>query len=246
MGIIHCKKSNKMNIFELIIYQINRLKIILKSLLRNGSFSFQKLDKKMEKYINYKNGFFVEIGANDGITQSNTLYYERKYNWRGILIEPSPNNYLLCKQYRGKQNKIFCNACVGFDYKRKYVDMVYSNLMTISQGLELNLESRDKHLETSKYHLKEHEDIFEYGAVAATLTKILTISNASNLMDFLSLDVEGAEMEVLKGLDFSTYNFKYILVEHYNFDILSDFMKDKGYKFVEKLSYHDYLFKYDK
>ena len=118
--------------------------------------------------------------------------------------------------------------------------------MTISQGLKLNLESRNKHLETSKFYLKDYEDFFEYGAVAATLTNILAVSDAPNLMDFLSLDVEGAEMEVLKGLDFNMYNFKYILVEHYNFEILSDFLRDKGYKFLDKLSYHDYLFKFDK
>lgn len=105
--------------------------------------------------------------------------------------------------------------------------MIYGNLMTIAKGLKLSLDNETEHLETAKDYLKAHEGIFQFGAVATTMTDILDRSNAPNLMDFLSLDVEGAELEVLKGLDFNTYNFKYMLVEHNNFDELSDFLKKK-------------------
>ena len=49
-----------------------------------------KLTKKMLKYINYKNGFYIDCGANDGVNQSNTWYYEKNLGWNGILIEPIP------------------------------------------------------------------------------------------------------------------------------------------------------------
>ena len=50
----------------------------------NGKFSLdQIIDNKMEKYLNYRDGFFVELGANDGFTQSNTLFLELKKNWKG-------------------------------------------------------------------------------------------------------------------------------------------------------------------
>jgi hypothetical protein len=52
----------------------------------------QLLDKKMLNYINYRNGFYIEMGAHDGIVNSNTYYYEKNLNWKGILVEPS--NYL--------------------------------------------------------------------------------------------------------------------------------------------------------
>jgi hypothetical protein len=45
--------------------------------------------KKMERYLNYKNRFYIEMGANNGISQSNTMFLEKKYNWHGMLIEPS-------------------------------------------------------------------------------------------------------------------------------------------------------------
>ena len=65
--------------------------------------ALNELDKKIEKYLNYKDGFFIEMGANDGINQSNTVFLERKYNWHGMLIEPS-EKFTLLKKNRSKLN----------------------------------------------------------------------------------------------------------------------------------------------
>ena len=59
--------------------------------------ALNQLDKKMLEFINYENGFFIECGANDGVDQSNTWYYEKNLNWSGILIEPLKNSPLLAK-----------------------------------------------------------------------------------------------------------------------------------------------------
>lgn len=61
-------------------------------------FSINEIDIKIEKYLNFDNGFFVELGANDGVNQSNSLYFEKYRNWKGVLVEPIPHNYLLCKK----------------------------------------------------------------------------------------------------------------------------------------------------
>ena len=53
--------------------------------------AYHQLDKKLLKYINYKNGFYIDCGANDGVNQSTTWYFEKYLNWNGILIEPIPN-----------------------------------------------------------------------------------------------------------------------------------------------------------
>jgi len=55
--------------------------------------ALNQLDKKMLDYINFSNGFFIECGANDGVNQSNTWYFEKYLNWHGILIEPLENNF---------------------------------------------------------------------------------------------------------------------------------------------------------
>lgn len=211
---------------------------------RGGNYSINELDKQLEKYVDYDNGFFVELGANDGVSQSNSLYFEQRRGWKGVLVEPSPYNFILCKLNRSPKNFIFCNACVDFNYKEKYVDIQYANLMTISKSLDLDLKNSKHHIDTGKKHLKKYEEVFEFGSIAKTLTSILTYSNAPNLIDFLSIDVEGAELSVLQGIDFKKFNFKYILIEIRDFDKISAFLKKFNYQFVEKFSEHDYLFKF--
>ena len=76
------------------------------------------------------------------------------------------------------------------------------------------------------------------------MNDLIIKSNAPNKIDFLSLDVEGAEIEVLNGIDYNNYIFKYMLIESRNFETINNFLKIKNYKFLEKLSDHDYLFDY--
>jgi len=205
--------------------------------------SLDDLDKKLEKYCNYSDGYYVELGANDGITQSNSFYFEKKKNWSGVLIEPSPNNYLKCRKMRSSRNKFFCNACVGFDYKDKFVEMTYANLMTISNSLEKDLDNEKKFINQSSQYLKRYEDHFIFGAKARTLTSILIDAGSPEKMDFLSLDVEGSEIEVLKGFDFSRFSFKFLLIESRSPKQLSNFLLPHQYLLESQFSKHDYLFK---
>jgi FkbM family methyltransferase len=228
--------------YRAIIIAIRGRKNFLLTKLKGGYFSINQLDRQLEEYVNYDNGFFVELGANDGVSQSNSLYFEMKRNWRGVLIEPSPHNFLLCKEQRSKRNHIFCNACVSYDYKEKYVDIRYANLMSISQNLELDLNDKDAHISNGEKNLSNSEEVFSFGAVAATLNSLLKKSNAPKEIDFLSLDVEGAELEVLKGIDFDEFTFKYMLIELRDTNRIENFLNNYGYKLEKKFSAHDYLF----
>lgn len=202
-----------------------------------------ELDRKIEKYLDYDNGFYVELGANNGVRQSNTYYFEKKRGWSGVLIEPSPNNFLECRRNRSEKNSIFCNACVSFDYPHKYVDMSYSNLMSVSTNVDLDLESVTDHLEQSRQFLRNQEATFEFGAVAKPLSTILEEAKAPALMDLLSLDVEGAEYEVLKGVDFDRHNFKFMVIECWKTERIASLLEAAGYVLEDQLSHHDYLFK---
>lgn len=206
-------------------------------------YGVENLDEKIEKYLNFDYGYYVELGANDGVNQSNTFYFEKFRNWRGILIEPSSHNFLKLLANRSDENQMHCNACVSFDFKEPFVGIVYSNLMSSPLNLESDIQDPASHAAFGKDFLEKTDRIFTFGAAAKTLNQILIESKAPHLIDLLSLDVEGAEMEVLKGIDHEIYRFKYICVENRNFEILKAYLSDKDYEFVEALSVHDYLFK---
>ncbi len=215
-----------------------KIPVFLKKILKRN-YGKDNLDLQLEEYLNFSNGFFIELGAHDGITQSNTYYYEKKKNWRGILIEPVPKLYEICKKYRAKKNFFFCNACVGFDFKKESVKLIYSNLMTTAVDLTSDLY-REKHLVDPELNFFEKNEYFS--AKARTLNSILIETKAPKIIDFFSLDVEGAEFEVLKGIDFNKFNFRYIIVETIQFDRLKEFLTNKKYKFIKKFGSQDFLF----
>lgn len=231
---------------------------ILKNLLppfifKAGKFIYEKkpkyyglnyLDKKLEKYLNFDSGYFVELGANDGKSQSNTLYFEKYRNWKGVLVEPTPNKYLECISNRSKSTKIYCNACVSFQYTEKFVEIIYSNLMTTTTGLKSDINDPLTHAKNGLQFLNNNEVVFKFGSIATTLNNLLLNSNSPDFIDLLSLDVEGAELEVLNGIDHKKFKFKYICIETRSFDKIDDFLSKLNYKFIERLTHHDFLFKY--
>lgn len=200
------------------------------------------LDQKIEKYLNFDSGYYVELGANDGKLASNTLYYERNRNWKGVLIEPAPNLYLECRKNRSDRNSLVCAACVSFQYPDEFVKMIYSDSMSVSLNVESDIGDNVAHAELGRQFLKPGEDIFQFGALARTLNSILIEAKAPALIDFLSLDVEGAEIEVLKGLNHDNFKFRFMLVECRDVGKLERYLKPLNYGLVEKFNDHDYMF----
>jgi FkbM family methyltransferase len=238
------KKKNIKEIFPQGIWDY--LRYLRYKIFNNGYFAKHDLDKKMLKYLNYPNGYFIEIGANDGFTASNTLALENKKNWRGVLIEPCPNLFLSCCYFRSKKgNSIHCCACVPFDYKEKYVEIDYANLMSVSTSLPLDIKNLEEFKQSGKAHLNSFAKKLKFGAPAITLTNILNSNNSPTKIDFMSLDVEGSELAVLSGLDFNKYIIKYILVESRGIKKIENYLKKYNYKMIEKLSIHDFLFTKD-
>jgi len=173
------------------------------------------LEQKLnELFKNRENGFYIELGANDGLTQSNTAFFEKYKNWTGILIEPSIKAFNLCKINRPNSICINC-ACVSNDYQNNYIsgDFNTSDLMASIGGLRLN----------------NHDSCI---VPAKTLEEILNCQKLTNDIDFLSLDVEGYELNVLKGLNLNKYRPKWMLIEIYTKDYkcLIDYLTNYDYK----------------
>ena len=162
-----------------------------------------------------ENGIFVEAGAYDGLFQSNTKILE-DLGWSGVLIEPSVNSYELCKLNRKCIVENY--GLVSFDYKDEFVYGMFNG--TPRSGI-----SKDGNNPTK--------------VNAKTLTSILLEKNITHV-DFLSLDVEGYELEVLKGVDFNLISFNFLLMEvnydSYSLEDMVDFLAEKGFKLISNIS----------
>jgi FkbM family methyltransferase len=202
----------------------------------------KKIDEKMLKYINYENGYFIEMGAHDGVHNSNTLYFEKHKNWHGVLIEPSLYFHHLMNN-RSKKNKFFNNGCTEFNGKTDAELLGNGDYSTCQDHVD------EKYL---NWHSKKQKDTKKNISIThiklKTLNSILIESAAPELVDFFSLDVEGMEMNVLQGIDFDSYNFKFLLVEcvdQNKFEEISKFLLNKNYKHIDTLTGWDYLFKFE-
>jgi FkbM family methyltransferase len=218
------------------------MKRLIKRLVQGRYNGLNGLDRKLERYVDYDGGYYVELGANDGVAQSNSLYFEKHRNWRGLLVEPSPHNFLKCNENRSPRNHIVCAACVSFGHAPEFVRMTYANLMSTAQGLESDIADPAAHARSGQQFLQAREPVFDFGAIARPLNDLLVEADAPKTIDFLSLDVEGAELEVLKGIDHAVFRFKYVLVECRRIDEMRAYLEAQRYRYIENLSSHDYLF----
>jgi len=214
----------------------------MRILFPGGHTGANGLDQSLAKYLGgIDAGFFIEIGGNDGISQSNTKLLELNKGWRGVLVEPELENFRRMALTRSKSTHKIRAACVDFSYEGDEVELSSGDLMSVSLSLPVDLDRAAHILESQKY-LKRSPKSSTFKAPARTLESILTEVDAPENIDFFSLDVEGAELSVLRGVNLENWKIKFILVESRSPAELEDFLAQQGYKLVEQLSGHDFLF----
>jgi FkbM family methyltransferase len=148
-----------------------------------------------------KPGFFVEFGAADGVALSNSYILEKHFGWSGILCEPSTGWHKALKQNRSCVIDTRCVYSVSGD-TISFSENYLGELSAITAYAEPNANGVLKRT-TSSYEVK-----------TISLLDLLKTHNAPSFIEFLSIDTEGSEFEILKSFDFQSYQFGAICVEH--------------------------------
>ena len=166
------------------------------------------LDRAIEKLVaDRPPGYFVEAGAFDGYTQSNTYYLERALGWSGLLVEPVPLLARAAQRERPRSTVVNC-ALVPEGFAEPQVSLRYGGTMTVMA----TAEGAEEWATAAQANMALDEPDHEFAVPARTLSSLLDERNAPEV-DLLSLDVEGYEAEVLAGLDLERHAPRMVIVE---------------------------------
>jgi FkbM family methyltransferase len=174
-------------------------------------------------------GFFVDVGAFDGILGSNTSYFEKYLHWTGVAFEPSPSAFEVLREVRSCRS---INGCAySDDGEVSFLALSEKEQQSGTKSPPRNLLSMmldPSHGGAMLSGIPEHMDQVqrtEWARDAMDLEQTLSTVRCHridtvlgemgvSIVDYLSIDVEGAEVEVLRGIDFTRVQVNVIGVEH--------------------------------
>ena len=179
-------------------------------------------------------GFFVEFGAIDGIKHSNSYLLETRFEWRGICSEPHPQFFELLKRNRCC---ITDNACIA-GATGTQVEFVLAGDLS---GMQIHGCNDQHHAERARHYAQG--DMICLTTIS--LEDFLNRHNAPRQIDYLSVDTEGSEFEILQAFPFDQWDIQLLTVEH-NFteqrSLIRDLMCYHGYS-CEENQWDDCFFK---
>ena len=227
--------KKKLNFFKIIYFIYQYLKS--KKILHKRSFhSNWGIDMMAEDFFkNKKKGFFIDVGCHQPLLNNNT-YILYKKGWRGINVDLDFGAIDMFNFFRNEDTNIHAAVSNSTDEKNLYFFHNRSAINTLCK--ESGINSKE---------IKKIKTI--------TLNKVIENSEYKNKeIDFLSIDVEGSEIDVLQGLDFNKYRPKLVVLEfidrsfkeYYDLKLeiilkskLNEFMENKNYKLINWI--HDDL-----
>lgn len=176
-------------------------------------------------------GTCFEIGAVDGIMGSNTFYFEQK-GWECICVEPNPNYFAQLKNNR----KVALNYACGdenLDNQKFTIYELGGNQSAIS-SLVVDQRLVDSHTSLIK-------DTFTVNVKVRTIDFILEELNFNGKIDFMSIDTEGTELNVLKGFNIQKWKPKLLVIENnYNEPEIENYLKNFGYIKDKRVEINDF------
>jgi len=195
---------------------------------KSTHYSQYDQDKFADIYFKRKqNGFFLDIGANDGISCSNTFFLEKERGWSGICIEPIPDVF---NQLNTIRKSINYNVCIS--EKEGFVNFrrVHGAPEMLSGILEFMTPDHIKRInEECNLTNGSYEDI----KLESRNINLILKSHGVKKIDFLSIDTEGAEFTIIKTIDFDKVHITFLSVENNDSsEEIRVYLKSKGYKYI--------------
>ena len=145
----------------------------------------------------YKNGIYVDVGAHDGVSINNTLYFEKNNNWTGVNIEPIKKVFDKLVINRPNNINLNCAVCNNDGETEFLCNTGYTEMIS---GIKNNFDPRHlQRLERENNAMGSTTEVIKINT-----KKLQTIFDENNIshVNYLSIDVEGAEFEVIKSINF--------------------------------------------
>ena len=196
-------------------------------------------DKFIDEYFDKKEGLtFLDIGAHDGVSISNTFFLEKERKWKGICVKAQPSEF---QKLKSNRNCTCVNVAVS-DYNGEtdfiYVEGYANMLSGISDDYNLSHMQRIRN-EVSTYG----GAINTIKVPVRTLQSILDEHNTHEI-DFCSIDTEGSEFNIIKSIDFDKTEIKVFIIENnYGEKNIEEFLVEKGYYLYKKIEWDDVFVK---
>lgn len=178
-----------------------------------------------------ENGFFLDIGAHNGITFSNSYFFEKARTWNGICVEPIKEVFLELK----KNRTCHCENVAIFKETGKVKFQKVSGVGEMLSGIKSNLN--DNHLEKFKKEMDEAGETVEVIECSSITIEDLQLKYDFEEIDYISIDIEGGEFDVITSIDFKKIKVSCLTIEN------NDDSDDRIKNYLIKSGYY-FLFKY--
>jgi FkbM family methyltransferase len=181
-----------------------------------------------------KDGFFLDIGAHDGIDKSNSYFFEKHLGWNGICVEPIPEVF---KRLKENRNCICVNAGISSNIGNATFWKIegYSEMLS---GLEENYN--EQHKQRIKREIEQHGGVLHEIQVDILDINTLLKNNNIHHVDYCTIDVEGSEEKILSVLDSKQFDISVFTIENnYQAKSLRNLMKDKGFRLHSTIDFDD-------
>jgi len=186
-------------------------------------------DKIIEEYFDpSKWGIAIEVGAAHGIAASNTLHFEQ-IGWKCLCIEPNPNLFLQLQRSR----RYVLNWAIS-DFHADNIDF---NVCTLGESEETAISAL--RIDQELFNMHNVSKVYTIKVSVRTLDEC--IQSFFTPIDFISIDTEGTELDVLKGLSINRYKPKLLVVENnFNNPNIEEYLKPFGYMKVRRHVINDF------